>query len=175
MHLYTVEGIIIGRMTHHTCRICNSVQREEIEQMLGQNLQYRVIANKFLSTFDCDLHLLEQSIANHRKHIRKALTQQEQEFLKKLEGGEVSLEQASRLVAVKVFKKMLQYPDDFRFIDFFRTELLKIKAEENKMNDNWGKELVMRVFAGKPPPLICPHCKKPTVSDSPNLITSNAN
>ena len=152
-------------MTHYACRICNSEVREVIEELLGQNFQYRVIANKFLFTFDCDLHLLEQSIANHRKHIRKALTHQEQELLKKLEKGEVGIDEMSRIVAVKVFKKMLKNPDDFRFIDFFRTELLKIKAEE----------LLMRVFAGNPPPLICPHCKKPTVSDSPNLITSNSN
>lgn len=147
-------------MSHYICRICNSDSREEIEQLLNQRLQYREIAKTYLDSFDCDLHLLEQSIAGHKKHIPKKLTQQEDELLGKLEKGEVGIDEMSRIVAVKVFDKMLKNPDDFRFIDFFRTELLKLKAEENKVKDDWSKEIIARMFSGHLPPRECPHCGK---------------
>ena len=103
------------------------------------------------------------------KQIR-TLTEEEELFLKKLEKGEVSLAEASKLVAAKVFRKMLEYPDDVKFIDFFRTELLKLKESENKVKETWSKEIIARMFAGHLPPQICPHCGKSTVKDSPVMI-----
>lgn len=145
-------------MNHYACRICNSEYKEDIEQMLIDKMQYRKIAQVFEEYFECDLHLLEQSIANHKNHIPKELTQEEKDLLKRFEKGEVALDEISKIVAVKVFEKMLKNPDDFRFIDFFRTELLKIKQEETQIKDQWAKELIGRFFAGKLPPPKCPDC-----------------
>lgn len=101
--------------------------------------------------------------------VKKELTAEEEKFLTELGQGKVSLADASKLVAVKVFRKMLEYPDDIRFIDFFRTELLKLKQDENKVKETWSKELIARMFAGHLPPSSCPHCGKKLVSDSPAL------
>lgn len=100
------------------------------------------------------------------KEIR-TLTEEEEIFLTKLGKGEVSLAEASKLVAAKVFRKMLENPDDVKFIDFFRTELLKQKESENKVKETWSKEIIARMFAGHLPPPLCPHCGKSTVIDSP--------
>lgn len=117
----------------------------------------------------------EEGLARHRafsegmkseKNKPKELNRDETRFLDRLEKGEASLSDASRFVAVRVFKRMLEHPDDIKFIDFFRTELLKLKSEENKIKDNWSKEIVMRMFAGKLPPQSCPHCGKRIVSEA---------
>lgn len=145
-------------MSHYSCRICNSERKEEIEQLLKDKVQYRKIAQLFEDDFDCDLHLLEQSIASHKKHIPKELTEAEKILLDRLSRGEATLEETSRVVAVKVFEKMLKNPDDFKFIDFFRAELLRLKQEETEIKESWGKEIIARLFAGKLPPPICPDC-----------------
>lgn len=145
-------------MSNYTCRICNSPYKEEVEKMLLSKLRYRDIAKRHESLFDCDLHLLEQSVAFHKKHIPKDLTLEEKQLLERLEKGEVSTDEVSRVVAVKVFEKMLKNPDDFRFIDFFRTELLKIKQQETQTKEKWGNELLARMFSGKLPEPNCPNC-----------------
>lgn len=146
-------------MSHYACRICNSDYREDIELMLSQKVPLREIAKQFKNSFDTDdIHLLEQSIASHKKHIPKQLTADEKDLLNRMSKGEVSFEEVSRIVAVKVFEKMLKNPDDFRYIDFFRTELLKIKQEETQIKDAWAKELIARMFSGKLPPSKCVNC-----------------
>ena len=103
------------------------------------------------------------------KEPERELTAEEEALLEKLEKGEVGLTEMSRLVAKQVFTKMLRNPNDFKFIDFFRTELLRQKDEENKIKDKWAGELINRMFAGKLPPRICPHCGTDLVPDSPLL------
>ena len=103
-------------------------------------------------------HIAASEAMRSDKKKPKELNKEEKHFLDRLEKGEASLSDASRFVAVRVFKRMLEHPDDIKFIDFFRTELLKLKSEENKIKDNWSKEIVMRMFAGKLPPQLCPHC-----------------
>lgn len=99
-----------------------------------------------------------------RKPIsERELSRKEKELLKRISNGEVSLEEATRVVAVRVFENMLKNPQDAKFIDFFRAEWLKLKQEENKIKDTWGKEIIARFFAGKLPPKFCPHCGKATV------------
>lgn len=88
----------------------------------------------------------------------KELVSEELEFIEKLRRGEATLEETSRLVAANVFTQMLKYPDKFQFLDFFRSELLKIKKEESEMKENWAKELINRMFMGKLPPRNCPKC-----------------
>lgn len=158
MDIRSGRSIILSRMTHYTCRICKSEKRKEIEQLIKEKAVIREIANKYLMFFDCDLHLLEQSIANHRKHIPRELTQDEEELLERFAKGDVDIDEMSRIVAVRVFKKILANPDDVKFIDFFRAELLRMKQEEAKNSDSWGKELVFRLFAGMLPPRECPNC-----------------
>lgn len=151
----------------YSCKICRSENQEAIEALLEKKVTYRSIAKNFLKDFDSDFHLLEQSIGNHHKrHMKQKLSADDIEFLDRLQRGEVSLDEASRVVAVKVFKRMLENPNDVRFIDFFRAELLRLKQEENKVKEVWGKEIIARFFAGKLPPKYCPHCGKLTVDDS---------
>jgi hypothetical protein len=143
---------------HYACRICNSECKEEIEDLLSQKLPYREIARRFIGDFDCDLHLLEQSIASHKNHIAKELSTEEIKLLERIKKGEMQLDEISKIVASKVFEKMLKNPNDWHYLDFFRTELLKMKQEENQMKENWAKELVNRMFMGKLPPQYCPKC-----------------
>lgn len=88
------------------------------------------------------------------------LTKDEKEFLKKLETGEMTFEETSRFVAVRVFERMLKNPDKWQYLDFFRTELIKVKREEAQIKDAWAKEIIGRMFSGKLPPRNCPHCGK---------------
>jgi hypothetical protein len=88
----------------------------------------------------------------------KELTEEELQFIEKLRKGEASLEETSRLVAARVFEQMLKFPDKFQYLDFFRTELLKMKKEESQLKENWAKQLINRMFMGKLPPSKCPSC-----------------
>lgn len=89
---------------------------------------------------------------------KTVLTKQEKLLLKGLSEGTMGLEEASKVVAVKVFEKMLSNPDDFKYVDFFRTELLKIKQQENTDRNTWATELMHRMFSGHLPPRNCPKC-----------------
>src|SRR3989344_6311122 len=156
-------------MSNYSCRICRSEYREDIEKLLSQKLSYRDIAKQHIDSFDCDLHLLEQSIGIHqKKHISHALTAEEMTFLGRLQRGEVGLDEASRVVAVRVFENMLRNPHDVKFIDFFRVEYLRMKQEENRVKDQWSKEVIARFFAGKLPNAVCSHCGKSTVESENN-------
>lgn len=88
----------------------------------------------------------------------KKLSTEEIELLDRLGKGTVGIEEMSNLIAVRVFEKMLKYPDDFRFLDFFRAQLLKLKEQESKNKEKWGNELLSKMFAGKLPPPVCPTC-----------------
>jgi hypothetical protein len=143
---------------HYACRICNSEHKKVIEDLLSKKIRYRDIARKFINGFDCDLHLLEQSIASHKNHIEKELSDEEIKLLDRIKNGEIELNEISRIVAAKVFEKMLKNPNDWHYLDFFRIELLKIKQEETQLKENWAKELVNRMFMGKLPPQYCPKC-----------------
>lgn len=150
-------------MTNFNCRICKSKRRKEIEQEVGEGKPFREVAIQYLNSFGVDLHLLEQSIATHqKKHLTKnnfhKLTQEELKLLDRFKKGEVSLEEASRVVAVKVFEKMLRNPEDVRFVDFFRSELLKIKHQEVEDRNVHAMEVINRLFAGQLPPRHCPSC-----------------
>lgn len=104
------------------------------------------------------------------KEPERELSEEEIVLLDKLEKGEIGITEMSRIVAKQVFSKMLKNPGDFKFIDFFRAELLRQKDEENKIKDKWAGELISRMFAGKLPPRICPNCGEDLVPDSP-IIT----
>ena len=86
------------------------------------------------------------------------LTKEEKEFLDGLKQGKVGLSETSKIVAVRVFENMLKHPQDWAYLDFFRTELLRIKNEDTQLKDAWAKEIIGRFFAGKLPPRVCPEC-----------------
>jgi len=88
----------------------------------------------------------------------KELTAEEEALLDRIEQGKVGIDEMRTLIARRVFEKMLKNPDDFKFLDFFRVELLKAKQEENKIKESWAKELIGKMFAGKLPPRECPQC-----------------
>ena len=90
--------------------------------------------------------------------VENKLTKEEKMFLDRLAQGSVSLEEASRVVAKKVFEKMLKNPGDVRFDNFFKTELLKIKQQENADKQNYMQTLLNRMFSGALPPRHCPQC-----------------
>ena len=86
------------------------------------------------------------------------LSESEKEFLEDLRTGKKDISEISRLVAVKVFEKMLKYPDDFKFYDFYQSQLLKLKQEEAKSKNTLAMELINRLFNGRLPPTHCPNC-----------------
>jgi len=94
------------------------------------------------------------------KPVRKPqkLSDSEKLFLEDLKSGKKDISEISRLVAVKVFEKMLKYPDDFKFYDFYQSQLLKLKQEEAKSKNTLAMELINRLFNGKLPPTHCPNC-----------------
>lgn len=99
------------------------------------------------------------------------LTKKEKKFLKGLEDGTASLEEASRLVAVKVFEKMFRNPGNVKFLDFFRTELLKIKKMEAETKKTWAMQLVGRMFGGgELPPPVCPKCNHVLVKGGEHIL-----
>lgn len=99
------------------------------------------------------------------------LSREEKKFLKDLKEGRASLEEASRLVAVKVFEKMLKQPGNVKFLDFFRVELLKIKKMEAETKKTWAMQLVSRMFGGAElPPPVCPHCNKELIPGGKHIL-----
>ncbi len=104
----------------------------------------------------------------------KRLSPQEKQFLKDLAAGKVGIEEASRLIAVRVFEKMLKYPDQFKFYDFYQSQLLKIKEKEAEDKQTRAMELINRLFSGKLPPPNCPKCGtelyKPIQMESNKII-----
>lgn len=162
-------------MTNLNCRVCRSKLRKKIEDLIFQGQGFRDVAKQYLGNFDCDLHLLEQSIATHqKKHIdqihtnhQNELSEEEIDLLLRFKEGKVTLDEASRIVATKVFEKILKNPEDVKFIDFFRAELLKIKQQEVTDRNSWAMELVNRMFAGELPPRNCTKCGHPFIELSP--------
>ncbi len=151
-------------MATYNCRVCRSEHRKQIEEALSSGGRFRDVAKEYKDYFDCDLHLLEQSLATHlkKKHINHnqthELTAEEEDFLERFGRGEVSFEEASAIVAVKVFEKLLKNPDEVTYTDFIRTEILKIKQQKINRRESFAINFVNKIFNGKPPPRICARC-----------------
>lgn len=151
-------------MAHMACRVCRIEPklRDEIDKALLKGEKFREIAKDYKDYLDCDLHLLEQSLSTHlkKKHIARTheLTAEEEDFLDRFKRGEVSFEEASAILAVKVFEKILKNPDEVKYSDFIRMELLKIKLQKMNSRESFAINLTNRLFNGKLPPRICPNC-----------------
>ncbi len=142
------------------CRICYTKYRDEIEQLLKDGVPMVQVAHRYGESMGVDIHLLEQSIASHRKHIPKELTEEEKLFLNRIQSGEAGIEEISRIVAARVFENMLRNPDDVRFVDFYRSQLLLMNEEKQRTQDAWAREVICRMFSGHLPPReqICSKC-----------------
>lgn len=86
------------------------------------------------------------------------LSKSEKDLLKRLGEGTVTIDEASKVIAVKVFEKMLKYPFLLSYTDFIKTELLKVKKEETAIKESWAKGLLVHLLRGKLPPTHCPKC-----------------
>lgn len=116
---------------------------------------------KYVSSFNSENNeMTTTGYKGKEKFVKKErkLTADELEYLERLSKGTVSTDEMGRFVAVRVFEKMLKNPDDFKFLDFFRVQLLNLKEQESKNKEKWGNELLARMFAGKLPPTECPKC-----------------
>lgn len=142
------------------CRICYTKYRGEIEQLMLNGTPMVQIARQYSESMTIDVHLLEQSIASHRKHIPKELTEEEKLFLNRIQSGEAGIEEISRIVAARVLENILLNPDDVRFVDFYRSQLLLMNEEKQRTQDAWAKEVICRMFSGHLPPkdITCLRC-----------------
>lgn len=50
------------------CRVCYSSYSKQIERLLDRRQQYCAIARCYAKRFGCGVHLLEQSLAVHKRH-----------------------------------------------------------------------------------------------------------
>jgi hypothetical protein len=106
------------------------------------------------------LKMGREDLSPRTSQARRAvkLTKNEREFLEELREGTKGIEDIARIVAVKVFEKMLKYPDDFKFYDFYQSQILKLKKEEQANKKTVMETLINQMFAGKLPPTHCPKC-----------------
>lgn len=126
------------------------------------NSQANVWGSQFLPT-----NIRVKEIGKNGEGKERILTKEEKEFLRKLGSGEISYDETARFVAVRVFTRMLKNPDKWQYLDFFRTELIKVKREEAQIQDAWAKEIIGRMFAGKLPPKTCPECGANMLYEAP--------
>jgi|SRR3989344_2539883 len=128
-------------MSHYTCRICNSDERKAIEARLSQKVPYRTVALEFMIAFECDLHLLEQSIGNHaKKHLPKELTKEEQALLERVKKGEVSRDEMQIFIATRAFENAMRNPERLSFNHFIKLQQLKMrkeKMETKRLDKQW--------------------------------------
>lgn len=159
-------------MVNLNCRICRSKLKKEIEEAISHGQEFRDVAKQYLDSFDCDLHLLEQSIAGHfKKHLNSKsssneLTSEDLILLERFKKGEVDFDEASRIIATKVFEKILSNPGSIQVRDWLQSELLKIKRQELADRNTWSMELINRIFAGQLPPKNCTECGNPFIKIS---------
>lgn len=105
------------------------------------------------------------------------LNSEELEFLEKFRSGELDFEEAQRMLAYKVFTRILQDPTQLKAADWLRSELVKIKREEMSMKKEDMERSWAMIFGGFMIPDKCPRCQynlKPKAFHSlntPELLT----
>lgn len=105
------------------------------------------------------------------------LNTEELEFLEKFRSGELDFEEAQRMLAYKVFTRILQDPTQLKAADWLRSELVKIKREEMSMKKEDMERSWAMIFGGFMIPDKCPRCQynlKPKAFHSlntPELLT----
>ena len=153
--------------------IYNKLPREQKEKIEAFARRYNIYkaSQKFCKEAGMAENALYKALRVKLEHIPRhaskagfypkratKLTAEEKEFLKELKEGTKGVDDIARLVAVKVFEKMLKYPDDFKFYDFYQAQMLKLKKEEQTNKNTVAMELINRMFGGQLPPTHCPNC-----------------
>ncbi len=87
------------------------------------------------------------------------LNTEELEFLEKFRSGELDFEEAQRMLAYKVFTRILQDPTQLKAADWLRSELVKIKREEMSMKKEEMERAWAMIFGGFMIPDACPRCQ----------------
>lgn len=153
-------------MTSYNCRICKSKFKEEVEQVISEGKGFREAAKQFLNYFDCDLHLLEQSISTHIKRhqniSRKSsdLTGEDLELIGKFRKGNLSFNEMQRELAARAFEKILRNPESVHVRDWLQSEMVKIKKSELSERTAALEHFVGRLFGGYLPDK-CSNCNHP--------------
>lgn len=120
-------------MFHATCRICTSDEKEAIETRLSKKVSYRTIALEYMNAFDCNPHLLEQSVGNHaKKHLPKELTKEDQALLERVKKGEVNKDEMKRIIAARAFEYAIRNPQRLSFNHFIKLQQLQMREERVK-------------------------------------------
>lgn len=88
----------------------------------------------------------------------KDLTDEEKEFLRKFQNGEISFEQAQHQLAYRVLEKILRNPDLLKVADWLKSEVIKIKREELSMKKEYMERSWGMLFGGFLIPKLCPKC-----------------
>lgn len=143
------------------CRICRADPeiRDQIEKALLQERKVRDVAREFLAFFDCNLHLLEQSLSTHfKRHRDRHLTLKDLELLERVEKREVSDTEIYNWIAVRAFENLFRNPDKVKMSDWLRIEALKIKKAKLSSRDDWASKALSTFFGGYIPPKNCPKC-----------------
>lgn len=86
------------------------------------------------------------------------LDTEELAFLEKFRSGELDFEEAQRMLAFKVFTRILQDPTQLKAADWLRSELVKIKREEMSMKKEEMERSWAMIFGGFMIPDRCPRC-----------------
>ena len=126
---------------HLGCRICRSEIKDEVEKELKKGRRIRDVAFEFISFFEVDLHLLEQSIGNHLKNHYiepHELTEKEKDFLKRVEDGTATQEEKARVITAKAMEKALLYPETLKFSDLLKLEQFRLRKEKAQEKIQWG-------------------------------------
>ncbi len=92
------------------------------------------------------------------KNPPSELSKTEVDFLERFKRGEVQFEEAQRELAYRVFKKILEEPEQLKAADWLRSELVKIKREEISMKKEQMDLAWTMIFGSFMIPKVCPHC-----------------
>lgn len=164
-------------MANYHCRVCKSKVKKDVEQAISEGQSFRDVAKHYLDKFDCDLHLLEQSIAVHiKKHLNNSshsteLTQEDIELLERFRKGHLSFGEMQRELAARAFAKILKSPDSIHIRDWLQSEMIKIKRSELGERTRALEEAVSKLFGGHLPEK-CSNCGYPLWESSKQTLES---
>lgn len=95
------------------------------------------------------------------------LSKRDKELLNRFEKGEVTLEEANKIVAIRAFERILTGETKVSITNWIQSELLKIKKAEVENKNNWAMEIMNRMWLGQLPPQACPKCGHNWYNDHP--------
>jgi len=91
------------------------------------------------------------------------LKEDEKLLLIKYERGEVGFDEMQRVLATKMFKRLLTGEDKVTASDWLRSEQIKIRKMEVEDQKTAMEEFLDAMFSGFLPSLTCPYCGESTI------------